>query len=109
MTDRPVPPLACNLAAMDAAQRARYQSLVRELDTARLEVRELADGYALRFESDPAHYRALEEFITLEHLCCPFLTLTMEIAADDGPLWLRLTGREGVKEFLRLEFELQAT
>ena len=109
MTERSELPFVCNLAAMDAAQRARHQALVRELDAARLEVRELADGYALRFESDPAHCRAVAELITLEHLCCPFLTLSMEIAGDDGPLWLRLTGRAGVKEFLRLEFELPDT
>jgi len=46
------------------------------------------------------------EFITLERLCCPFLTLALEVERERGPLWLKLTGREGVKPFLRAELGL---
>ncbi len=43
------------------------------------------------------------EFISLEKLCCPFLSLEIEVEAEGGPVWLRLTGREGVKAFIREE------
>jgi hypothetical protein len=46
------------------------------------------------------------EFMTLERLCCPFLTLTLEVERERGPLWLTLTGREGVKPFLQAELGL---
>ena len=43
------------------------------------------------------------EFIALERLCCPFLNFGLEIKAEGGPVWLRLSGREGVKAFIREE------
>jgi len=30
-----------------------------------------------------------------------YLTFALEIEREGGPVWLRLTGREGVKEFMR--------
>lgn len=36
-----------------------------------------------------------------ERLCCPFFRFGLEIEPNSGPLWLRLTGSEGVKEILR--------
>lgn len=41
----------------------------------------------------------------LERLCCPFLRFLVEVEPNSGPLWMRLTGREGAKEFLRLALE----
>jgi hypothetical protein len=43
------------------------------------------------------------EFISLERLCCPFLGFALEVEPESGPVWLRLTGREGVKAFVREE------
>jgi len=43
------------------------------------------------------------EFISLERLCCPFLRFSLEVEPEGGPIWLRLTGREGVKAFIREE------
>ncbi len=40
-------PFACNIKAMDDAQRKRYGILTKELMQIRQEVRELNDGYAL--------------------------------------------------------------
>jgi hypothetical protein len=39
----------------------------------------------------------------LEKLCCPFLNFTLEVEAENGSVWLGLTGREGVKAFVREE------
>jgi hypothetical protein len=35
--------------------------------------------------------------------CCPFLAFRLEAGRENGPLWLNLTGREGVKQFLKIE------
>lgn len=50
--------------------------------------------------------RKAAEFITLERLCCPFLSFQLAVAEEKGPLWITLTGPEGVNDFLRLELEL---
>ena len=43
------------------------------------------------------------EFIALEKLCCPFLSFSLEVEAENGPVSLKLTGRDGVKAFVREE------
>ena len=45
-------------------------------------------------------------FVAEERQCCPFFTFEMEQARDQGPVWLRVTGSDGVKEFIRAEFGL---
>lgn len=45
----------------------------------------------------------LAEFIADERLCRPFLSFDLRVEAEGGPVWLRLIGPEGVKEFLRME------
>ena len=99
-------PLVCDLAAMDAEQRARHRVVAQHLHSAVQEVRELSDGYAFRFSIEPSTILLAAEFITLERLCCPFLTLVLEVECERGPLWLKMTGREGVKQFLRAELGL---
>src|SRR3989442_3061328 len=37
-------------------------------------------------------FTGLSELATLERLCCPFLTITLELQRDQGPTWLKLTG-----------------
>jgi hypothetical protein len=69
------------------------------------EQRELDDGFAFRVGADALLEAA--EWVKYEHQCCPFFTLTLEQARDDdGPLWLKVTGRSGVKSFIRREFHL---
>lgn len=96
-------PFACNAAALDDGQRQRYAALFRQLGEARQEIRELPDGYAFRYPADAPMIQAVAEFVTYERLCCPFFAFTMEVESEGGALWLRLTGREGVKEFIRSE------
>jgi len=43
------------------------------------------------------------EFVSLEKLCCPFLNFEITVEAENGSVWLKLTGREGVKAFVREE------
>jgi hypothetical protein len=68
-------------------------------------VRELADGYALRLPAENGMILSVAEFITLERMCCPFFSFELEVGRDEGALWLKLTGREGVKEFLKSMLE----
>jgi hypothetical protein len=99
-------PIACDFTAMTAEQQERRQILAQRVHAAVQEIRELSDGYAFRFPADPALCLTVAEFMTLERLCCPFFTFALELESEGGPLWLRLTGREGVKQFLRAELGL---
>ena len=75
----------------------------RELFLQIQETRELSNGYEFRFADEPDVLKPLAEFVLLEKLCCPFLRFEIEVEAERGPVWLRLTGREGVKAFIRDE------
>lgn len=97
-------PIACNLNALDREQRLRHQSLTAALRDAMRETRELPDGYSFRLPSDEATIHRAAEWITLERRCCPFIAFGLEVDREGGPLWLSLTGREGVKPFLKTEF-----
>ena len=100
-------PFACNVAGISAEQRPRYMALAKKLATTKQEVRELADGYAIRFSVEASTIQDLAEFITYERLCCPFFDLELVVEREGGPVWLRLRGREGVKEFIRTEFGIR--
>ncbi len=100
-------PFACNVKALDRAQRERWMELIQKLGAARQEVRELPDGYAFRFPADSKTVLEVAEFIGYERLCCPFFDFELAVEREGGPLWLRLRGREGVKDFIRSEFGLQ--
>jgi hypothetical protein len=100
-------PFYCDMSAMTAEQRARHRTLAVVLRGAIVEFTELADGYAARFAMEPKTVQRLAEFISLERLCCPCFTLAIKIDRELGPLWLEITGRDGVKPFIRAEFGIK--
>jgi hypothetical protein len=91
------------MTAIPAEKRQKHLSASRELFSQVENVRELANGYEFSLADAPELLPKLAEFVSLEKLCCPFLSFTIEIAADAGPVSLRLTGRDGVKAFIREE------
>jgi hypothetical protein len=99
----PESPFVCNLKALNSSERKRYEQLSRLLAGAVEQRRELPDGYAFRLGASMSLAQAAEwgEF---ETRCCPFFDIQLERRRERGPLWLRLTGREGVKQFIRQEF-----
>ena len=92
-------PVACTLSG---AERGERQGLLDERLARNLaEVRELPDGFALRYAADPAIVAGLLAVIAAERECCPFFTFELVFEPDRGPLWLRLRGPEGAKEVAR--------
>ena len=98
-----VSPLACDLSAIEPDQREEHLATSREVFSSVVSVRELTNGYAFELGNDPDVIVKAAQFISLEKLCCPFLHFAIEVEAEKGPSWLRLIGREGVKEFVREE------
>lgn len=101
------PVFACNMLALDVTARKRHIEVTKQLRAMMEQERELPDGYAFRFPSEQATILLVSEFIARERLCCPFFTLEMVVEPEDGPLWMRLRGAEGVKAFIRAEFGMK--
>ena len=102
-SEKPVVPLACDLDAIPAGERNTHQTTSGSLFAAVLEVQELPDGYAFRLPAEAAMVRQVAAYIANERLCCPFFRFELTVDSGEGPLWLRLTGGAGVKEFLAAE------
>jgi len=63
---------------------------------------ELPDGYSYLLDSATITEQEVSEWIAMERLCCPFLILQFEVAAEVSRLAMR--GPEGVKALLENEF-----
>ena len=93
----------CNLGVMNEEERARYIALSRKLMSAGKERRELERGFAFRLAAEKIALVEVAEWVTFERRCCPFLNLEIEAEPNDGPVWLRMTGAEGIKQFILAE------
>jgi hypothetical protein len=98
-------PFACDMTAIPTDLRSVHHRLIRHLMTEAVErVQELPDGFGFRFPA--GEYDSVTEFVERERLCCPFLGFTLEVTPDQASLVLRITGPEGVKDFVRAELHL---
>lgn len=86
-------PVACTLGVED--QAARRGEIARLFEGR--QVRELADGYAVRFSGDDDTAAELLRFVTGERACCPFFTFELAFETRQGPIWLSLRGPDGTK------------
>ena len=95
-------PIACDMNVLSPAQREMHISTSRDVFSSLRQIRELSNGYEFRLDGSNVIVKAAE-FISLEKLCCPFLNFRLQVEAENGSVWLALTGREGVKAFVREE------
>lgn len=100
-------PIACNLAAIPAEQLDQHKGTTEQIFLAVEETRELPDGYAFRLPASAEMLLKAAAFINNERLCCSFFRFTLEVEPQGGPLWLKLRGPEGVKQFLLFELNLE--
>ena len=97
-------PFACDRLALDAVARKRhFDELGPALRSMRKAVKELPDGYEFQFPSDPKSIAMVAEWAAGERLCCPFFTIQLRMEAEGGPFWLRVTGRKGTKDFIKVD------
>ena len=98
---------ACNAFALSPEARERhFDELGPALLKLKKSTRELPDGYEFELPPDKGTYQLLTEWAFQERLCCPFFDIDVRFDRENGPLWLRLTGRPGTKEFIKEEFDL---
>ena len=94
----------CNINGIPSEKRAHYRQLVEALLHAITERRELPDGYSFRVDNEHLTADQLVEWVNLERQCCPFFGFEILWEPENGPVWLRLTGPQGVKDFILDEF-----
>jgi hypothetical protein len=97
----------CNMGALTSADRERHKQLLLRLEAARIEIRELPDGYSFRLRSESVSLAEAAEWISYESKCCPFFDFEILLERDNGSLWLKLRGKEGIKPFIRAEFGIR--
>ncbi|HEV2444944.1 MAG TPA: hypothetical protein VGS58_03445 [Candidatus Sulfopaludibacter sp.] len=97
------PPIACNMKALTAAQRKDLSATGERMSGAITASRELADGYA--FHLDPARATIVDvaQWLDLWRRCCPFYEFRIDYHAADAGIWLSVTGRPGVKDYLPID------
>jgi hypothetical protein len=99
-------PIACVPSALTPDQQEYWvKEIAPKLYKAVEEIQELPNGWAWRLPTTPEMLMLVTEDLNMERLCCPFVNYTLEIEPNLGPFWLRMTGGEGVKEFLRMAHE----
>lgn len=92
------------MTALSNEQRARHYELTALLQSSLRAIHELPNGYDFEFAWSLDTYGAVAELTALEHACCPFFDIGIRIEAESNKLYWRLTGREGIKTFIRAEF-----
>jgi hypothetical protein len=68
----------CDLSAIPPNDRLRYHDLRVELRAAHISSKAVSKGYVLRLNEERISMENLSEWITLEGLCCPWLSLKAE-------------------------------
>jgi len=96
----------CNLKAFTPEERAWHEQLSKKLREARIEIKELSNGFSFGLRADAVSLTEVAEWVSGERKCCPFFDFGIDLQQDGGPLWLELRGKDGVKQFIRSEFAL---
>ena len=98
----------CNIKALNPAERVRHKQLTDKLIAVRKEIVETEKGYEFQFSPSNVSLAELAEWVVAEGKCCPFLDFHIDLEREGKLLCLRLTGEEGIKPFIRSEFEVPA-
>jgi len=94
---------ACVMTAIEPDRRESHLENARYWFPRVIEIKELDNGYAFRLADQPVLLEKLAAFVELERLCCPFFGFAIIVKPENSALWLELTGRDGVKPFIRAE------
>lgn len=98
-------PFACDRAALTPQVRKRHFDVLGPALRGMVQhSRELANGFEFQFAMELATVQLVAEWAAQEHLCCPFFDIDLQFDREGGGFWIRLTGREGVKDFIRSDF-----
>ncbi|HEY4816612.1 MAG TPA: hypothetical protein VIH67_04230 [Candidatus Acidoferrum sp.] len=98
----------CNSKALQPAERAHHKQLTDKLMSARKEAIETEKGYEFQFSPSDVSLSELADWVAAEGKCCPFFDFHIDLEREGTLLCLRLTGADGIKAFIRSEFQVAA-
>jgi hypothetical protein len=96
----------CNVRALNPTERTRHKQLTEKLVASRKEVVEMEKGYEFQFSPSNVSAVELADWVTAESKCCPFFDFHIDLEREGRLLCLRLAGEEGIKAFIRAEFQV---
>lgn len=97
----------CNTKALTTEGRAHHKQLSEKLMEARKATVETENGYEFQFGPKDATLAELADWVVSESKCCPFFNFHIDLENEGKLICLRLTGDEGVKQFIRAEFGIR--
>ena len=97
----------CNIKALTPEERAHHKQLGDKLMAARKAVVETEKGYEFQFGPQDATLAELADWVVAESKCCAFFDFHIDLENEGKLICLRLTGEEGIKQFIRSEFKVQ--
>jgi hypothetical protein len=96
-------PIVCDMSALSPDERIRYNVLRLSVSSATQETIRTSRGLRLRLDTSVPP-RDVAEWLALEHRCCPFLHLRLDLA-EDQDAWVELTGSSlAAASFISEEF-----
>ena len=96
----------CNIKALNPAERVHHKQLTDKLIAGRKEIVETEKGYEFQFNPSNVSPAELADWVVAEAKCCPFFDFHIDLEREGKLLCLRLTGEEGIKPFIRSEFQV---
>ena len=96
----------CNIKALNPAERIRHKELTDKLIAARKEIVETEK--VSNFSPSNVSLAELADWVEAEGKCCRFFDFHIDLEREGTLLCLRLTGEEGIKPFIRTEFQVPA-
>ena len=95
-------PIACDMTALTATERHRYDSLRPRVLKALDNVQQTRTGFRVRIGSS-ASVAEIAEWMEMERRCCAFLDIELSLKAD-GTTWIEMGGSTAIEAFLKEEF-----
>jgi hypothetical protein len=96
----------CNTKALNPAERVHHKQLTDKLVAVRKEIVETEKGYEFRYSPSSVSLEELANWVAAESKCCPFFDFHIDLEREGSLLGLRLMGEEGIKPFIRMEFQV---
>ena len=98
----------CNRNALNPTERAHHKQLTDKLLATRTNIVETEKGYEFQFSPSTVSLAELADWVAAEGKCCEFFDFHVDLERQGSLLCLRLTGDEGIKPFIRAEFQVPA-
>lgn len=93
--------LSCKLTTPELQERKR--TVIADLKSLLKERKEETNSVLYKFESTDKNIDLVSSFIKTERLCCDFFEFDLSVESGSEFMWLKLSGPEGVKDFIAEE------